>query len=88
MSGLDFEEDGFIVAGQVWQVKYSSRGDYCLKDAFGETITTSADDLLNLQARLATRDEIKSFFTDKIAWLEQNHAKKIARIKATIETLE
>lgn len=90
-----FKEGLFIVtklngnAWKPWKVKRADdNGDYRIKAASGVTWDITVEELLGLQARLATQDEIKWFYTNKLEWLEQYHTKKIARIKATIETLE
>jgi hypothetical protein len=94
MSVFSIKEDDFIVtklngnAWKPWKVKRADNGDYRIKAASGVTWDITIEELLGLQARLATRDEIKWFYANKLEWLEQSHTKKIARIRATIETLE
>ncbi len=46
------------------------------------------DELEDVQCRLATREEIKWYFVTKLDSKRAKYEEKIARIQATIETLE
>lgn len=46
------------------------------------------DDLEDMQCRLATKDELREYFMGRLDYKRAKYDEKIARIKATTETLE
>jgi hypothetical protein len=63
-------------------------GDYEMKASSGIRSVFTQEELEDVQCRLATREEIKWYFVNKLDSKRAKYDEKIARIKATIETLE
>jgi hypothetical protein len=62
--------------------------NYHVKAPTGFRAVFTEDELADVQCRLATREEIKWYFVNKLDSKRAKYDEKIARIKATIETLE
>jgi hypothetical protein len=62
--------------------------NYHVKAPTGVRDVFIEDQLEDVQCRLATREEIKWYFVNKLDSKRAKYDEKIARIKATIETLE
>jgi hypothetical protein len=62
--------------------------NYHVKAPTGFRAVFTEEELEDVQCRLATREEIKWYFVNKLDSRRAKYDEKIARIKATIETLE